>query len=300
MPVVNVSSATLRVDGAAEVGSDDLAVGRLAAEEFLSRGFDQLAYYAPQDTRYARQRGEGFAQAAAEAGTGIEVSTYRSQEAGGLHDWLNNLPGPVGLLASTDSAGRQAIEACVAMGRRVPEDVAVVGVDNDTQVCDLTYPPMSSVELPTHTIGYRACELLERMIRGEAPPSEPVRVPPRRLVRRQSSDIYAVPDPTVRQALRIIRERAASGVSVEDVLDGLEVSRRSLELLFRKHLGRSPKAELRRVQIEKARTLLTETLMPMSEVASRCGFAGQVRFAMVFKEVTGQTPTAYRQQRNPR
>jgi LacI family transcriptional regulator len=178
----------------------------------------------------------------------------------------------------------------------VPDDVAIVGCDNDELICTLAHPPLTSIQNAGERTAFEAARMLERWLDGHPPPEEPLLLPPGGLVVRQSSDILTIPDEDIRAAVRFIRDHIEELIGVEDVLRAVMISRRSLERKFKTILGRSPLDEIRRVRIERVKQLLTASDMPMPEIAARAGFSGPDRLAVVFRDETGMAPTDYRKQ----
>lgn len=304
LPVVDLNDLHLDL-GLPRVGSDMEAIGRLGAEHLLERGFRHLAFCGFTQETWSGQRRNGFVAAAGGAvGRG---SLYESPWAGlrehpwpeernRIARWLQSLPRPVGIMACNDARAQQVLEACRHLGAHVPDEIAVVGVDNAETFCELCNPPLSSVAPDAERIGFEAAVLLERLMAGKAAPRQPLRVPPRGVVTRQSSDVYAVEDTLVSRAVRFIREHACGGIKVEDVLREARCSRSVLERRFRQHLGRSPQAELRAVQLRRVRQLLTETDWTLPRIAEAAGFAHPEYLSVVFKRETGQTPNQYRRE----
>jgi LacI family transcriptional regulator len=190
----------------------------------------------------------------------------------------------------------QVSEACQLADLRVPDDVAIVGVDDDDLLCELGRPSLSSVALPSEQIGAEAAALLERLLHGKPPPPGPILLPPREVVVRQSSDILAITDPDVAAAVRFIRNHGSRTIQVADVLEAVPVSRRGLEWWFRRIIRRGIWEEIRRVHLERGKTLLAGSELPMAEVARRAGFTDARQLSVVFRQETGLTPTAYRRQ----
>jgi LacI family transcriptional regulator len=296
------------------VGIDDHAVGAAAAAHFLERGFRHFAFVGHTDHAYSTRRERGFAESLRMAGH----SPACFREAGRfdprgrvwaldprLSRWVRALPKPVGLFACNDVWGCQLSEACRQSEVAVPEEVAILGVDNDDLLCELARPSLSSVAVPGEAIGFEAAALLDRMLSrgpGEARPGTrkpPLLLPPRQVVTRRSSDILAVDDPYVAEALGVIRRRAGRAMSVDDVVDLVPLSRRSLERRFRSCLGRGVWEEIRRVQLERAKELLAGTELPMSAVAAAAGFSESKQLSVVFRQETRMTPTAFRRQTRP-
>jgi LacI family transcriptional regulator len=217
------------------------------------------------------------------------------QEQERLARWVTQLRKPVGIMASNDDRGHQVLDACRRAGMNVPHEVAVVGVDNDSNLCNLCTPPLSSIDTNASVVGYEAAALLMRLMRGDKPPKEPVLVgTPRGLVRRQSSDMLAIEDGELAKALQFIRDHACEGIQVSDVLAQTKHSPSTLERRVKAHFGRSLKTEITRVRLDSAKLLLQETNLKVSQIASRTGFNEAKYFCEVFRNVEGMTPTMFR------
>jgi LacI family transcriptional regulator len=200
----------------------------------------------------------------------------------------------LGVLAGNDPRGIQLLDACRRAGVAVPEEVAVVGVDNDELVCELAYPPLSSVIPDATRIGYEGAALLDRLMRGETAAAAMQTIPPQGLAIRQSSDVTAIADPRLADAMRFIREHACDGIGVDDVLDHLAVSRSVLQRLFRKQFDRSILDTITGVRIARVKQLLVETDLPLAVIARRAGFAYMEYLSSTFRRQTGWTPSTFR------
>jgi LacI family transcriptional regulator len=287
--------------GIVRIGSADGAIGRMAAEHLLERGFQSFGCCSFTNEHWSQRRRNGFV---AEVGhAGFECSVYESPRAGlkvwkqdqtKLVEWLRSLPKPVGILATNDLRGQHVLDACARENVAVPEQAAVIGVDNDELLCNLCNPPLSSVIPDPERIGYAAAEWLDRLMQGEKPKAMEKEIVPQGIAVRQSSDVFAVSDPVLAKALRFIRERACEGVSVQDLLDHLCVSRSWLERNFRKLVNRSPQAAIRLVQIKRCKELLRATSLPLEKIARLAGFEHPEYMSVVFKRETGDTPGHYR------
>jgi LacI family transcriptional regulator len=302
-PLVNVSGV-LADFPAPRVGLDDEAIGRTAAQHLLDRGLRHFAFVGHPGHGYSVRRETAF-RAAVEA-AGHAVASYLDPVShfdprGRLwaldlrvRRWLTRLPRPVGVFACNDLWGAQLSEVCRQAGLGVPEEVAMLGVDNDDLLCDLARPSLSSVAVPAEAVGFRAAALLDRLMAGGAPPAKPTLLGPIGVVSRQSSDILAIEDADVSEAVRYIRDRAHEPVTIDSILDTVAVSRRSLERRFRRVLGRGIWDEIRRVHVARARELLANTNMSMAEVAVAAGFSDGKHLAVVFRQELGLTPSEYR------
>jgi LacI family transcriptional regulator len=202
-------------------------------------------------------------------------------------------------MACNDQRGQHVLDACQRLNVAVPEQVAVIGCDDDAVLCNLCHPPLSSVIPNPERIGYEAAALLDRMMSGSAAPTTPQRIEPVGVHTRQSTDVLAIDDPAVASALRFIRERAFQGVSMKDVLKHSDMSRSLLERKFRQYLGHSPQAEIRSNQLKRVKQLLAESDLPLGEIAALAGYAHPEYMSVVFKRETGQTPGQFRASANP-
>ena len=289
--------------GLCEVRPDSRAAGVLAAEHLLDRGFRQFAFVGSWgDFPWSIDRGVGFAERLAAAGHRCESfpmprrpSDRRwGREQKILAAWLRSLPKPLGVLASDDDRGRQVCEACHTADLAVPDEVAVVGVDNDDLLCELADPPLSSVALDSEQAGWDAAALLDRMMRGEKVKRQRILVAPTGVVVRRSSDARTTGDLAVTQAVRFIHDNASRGIGVNDVVAAVGGSRRTLEVRFRKTLRRAVNAEIQRAKIERATRLLAETDLSVDRIARAAGFRTSGYLIRLFSREHGIPPGTYR------
>ncbi|MAT72704.1 MAG: XylR family transcriptional regulator [Planctomycetaceae bacterium] len=288
------------------VRTDNKAIAQLAATHLQDLGLRRFAYCGEPPNRangWVRERAEAFQSHIESTGYPCEIFFGRyapsrrwreSQDA--LQRWLESLQTPVGLMACNDARARHVAQACRAAGRRVPEDVAIVGVDNDDVMCELTQPRLTSIEQGARRIGYDAAALLDRMMCGEKPSSRSLVVPPVGIVTRQSTDVLAVNDPDIADALRFIRRRACDPITVKDVLNASQMSRSTLEARFREALGRSIHAEIRRVQVDAAQRLLATTTIPIKEIVNLVGVSSVQYFSALLRRALGKTPGQIRRE----
>lgn len=307
VPVVNVSSA-LSDNRFIRVSLDNRAIGEMVAKYFLDRGFKRFGYIGLAGREYSNQRELGFRRTLQSAGKDVlsyndpsnrsdqRVTRSWSNLDEPMRQWIAKLGRPVAVMTCNDWQGMQLSEMCRYAGLRVPEDVAIVGVDNDDLICDLCNPPLSSVAVPGERVGYEAAMLLDRMLQGNKPTESVVTLPPIGVVTRRSSDTLAIEDSDVAAAVRFIRLNAHRPMGVEDILEDVHISRRSLERRFRQLLGRSPLEEIRRAHVERAQSLLAGTDLSMPAVAKKSGFVSAERLSVIFRQETTLTPTSYRRQ----
>jgi LacI family transcriptional regulator len=295
VPAVNISNVLSPPAPLPSVYPDNDAVGRMAASYFLERGFVNFAFCCGSSGRYAQERRESFAQELKVAGHECAfLDGSNSADAADGTQPLANLARPLAVFCCGDLCAREIIHQATGASLQVPDQIAVLGVDNDEIHCELAGVQLSSIRLNTEQIGYEAAALLARLIDGQAPPNDPIRVPPIEVITRRSTDVLALADTEVAAAVRFIRDRGGREINVEDLLSQTRLSRRSLEMRFRKALGRSPYQEIRRVQIERAKLLLTRTDRPMREIADACGFRETRQLSVAFHERIGVTPRQYR------
>jgi LacI family transcriptional regulator len=301
-PVVNIGIASNT--GMADVANDDLAIGHAAAEHLLSRGLRHFGYvgHARRDVLEGRRR--GFAQRLRRSRFRVHefylpIQAARSKfslakDERAMIDWLRSLPKPAGVMACNDDRGSEVMEACRQAGLRIPEDVALIGVDNADPLCQLSFPPLSSVAVAAERIGYEAAVLLEKMMAGHRPPKRPLRIPPLGVVTRQSTDVVSVDDAQVAAALRFIRHNGHRPLRVSDVTHAAASNRRTLERKFRELLASTIHDRIEEERISRAKTLLAETRLPMTEVAEQSGYRNQAALSVAFRRALSVTPTSYR------
>ena len=285
------------------VGSNHRAIGCLGANHFLERGFHHFAFCGFSNELWAEQRRAGFCAVAEKAGALVPVyeSPWRGStvsrwdlEMEHIGKWLSDLPKPIGIMACNDARALHLLDACHQADILVPEEVAVIGVDNEEIFCELCNPALSSVAPDAERIGYLAAELLDQLMSGQAPPRQRTLVDPVCVATRRSSDTLAIKERTVAAAMRFISEQALHGCTVTDVINSVRVSRSFLERKFRQHLKRSPQAEIRRVQGSRIKQLLTETNFTLERISELSGFEHPEYMSVVFKRLFRQTPGQYR------
>jgi LacI family transcriptional regulator len=305
LPVVDVSAGRY-LPHVPCVETDNRAIAQLAIEHFLERGFRNLAFCGEPVFAWSNERQHYFQEIAMQKGLRCfvfapssgrgrkKVLLARQQQE--LTEWVRSLPKPAGVFACYDIKAQQLLEVCRMLGLAVPEELAVLGVDNDELLCNLATPPLSSVILNTHRTGYEAAALLDRLLAGHKVPPKVFPIAPLGIQTRQSTDILAIDNCEVAAAVRFIREHACTGINVEDVLAAAPLSRRVLESLFRKYLGRTPHEEIVRLKVERVKLLLAETNLSMAEIARHSGFHSVEYLSAAFKKTVGVSPRQYRRQ----
>lgn len=308
VPVVNLRGT---VDGLSFpfIGSDNRAIAKLAADHLLERGLRHFAFCGFRRGYHPKidERAAGFQQFIERAGGTFDAlrDTARrrrswEQEQAWIGRWIAGLPKPLGVLAANDDRGLQVLDACRRGGIAVPDQVAVLGVDNDEYLCSLSLPPLSSIDLNCEETGYRAAALLDRLMAGKRPPKRLPEIQPAGIIVRRSSDILATEDRDVVRAVQFIRDHACRPLQVKDVVQHVSISRSSLEPRVRAVTGRTIHQEIRKVQLNRAIELLADTDVPIKQVAHSCGFKNVQYLTRVFRGAIGTTPAAFRQNRSRR
>ncbi len=290
------SSRFIRIYG------DTEAIGKLAAEHLLDRGYKNYAFCGYDFINWSHARGNGFSKVLAE--NGFQTHYYVQPKSPSkrrweneqyiMAKWLQSLPKPVGVMACNDDRAQQVIEACKIENLHVPEQVSVLGVDDDEFVCDLTEPPLSSVFLNNEKAGFEASILLHKMMEDENFPNQEIIVAPTHIATRQSTEILALDDPQVALAVRYIRQHCKELIQVSDVVNVVALGRRTLEERFNKIIGRSIFNEIIRYRINKISEALLESNKSISEVALDFGYSSEAHISRYFKRIQGVTPLEYR------
>lgn len=288
--------------------SNDKLIGDMAAEHLLERGLRNFAYVGFSGEAWSLRRLAGFQDRLAQ--NKFEVNVFESPWAPlqnqsfdnsleQISSWLKELPKPIGVMACNDVRGQHVLSACRSLEIFVPEEVSIIGVDNDELHCSLSSPPLSSVIPDSETIGFEAAKKLASLLNGESTSERLQQVDPIGIATRQSTETIAVDDPDIAAAIAFMRENACRGISVDDVIDAISISRSSLERGMRRYLSRSPRQEIRRNQLKRACRFLTETDLALDKIAEQCGYKHPEYMHVVFKRETGITPGEYRKKRKP-
>jgi LacI family transcriptional regulator len=305
-PCVVHCSSSGNPDEAPVVCLDDAAAGETAAQHLMDCRLEHFAFYGRGWSATSVNRSRGFIDGLSARGYSCSSSPIDWPEPHKLNkphwpeliDWLRQLPKPVGIMAFDDSAAHDLAAACLSADLAVPEQVAIIGVNNDDLLCESAWPPLSSVEVDFSRMGYAAGSVLERMLDGKKikGPDRLTRLAPLGVVGRLSTDVLAVDEPQVAEAIRFIRTHACDPCNVADLLREVPVNRRWLERQFAQKLGRTPHDEIMRVRMETAKRLLLRPELSLEQIAFRCGFTAVSNFGRVFSQTQSTTPAAYRRE----
>ena len=298
-----------------QVGIDDQAIGRMAADHLARLGFRHFGYFGLPETGwggFSSERGKGFAAELQKRGHGVEMFDWNRNYPGRVsriactlwaekrwQRWLLWLPKPVAIFACDDLRAQWLSDSCYKLGLHIPEEVALMGAGGDELECQTAWPSLSTVRIPSATEGYEAARMLERLLAGQAPPTESILLSPDRVLTAASTELSAVSDPRLGRALRYIREHVHEKCPVEAMAQHTGLSRRVLENLFRQQLKTTPFKELRLLRIERACQLLRETNDSLDTIVGRIGYSCRSRFSTDFRRQMGITPVRYRKRQHP-
>jgi LacI family transcriptional regulator len=300
--VVVAQDFNSRFERITNITSDYLLTGQMAADFFLRKGFRNFAFYGYKKAVWSDERFEGFRRCLCEAGYENNIYEYNHQPLGSLwyyqtepvSEWIVQLPKPVALLTCDDNQGNKIAEVCKLTGIRIPQDVAVLGVDNDETICDLTDPPLSSISLSIEKAGYETARQIELLVRGRAAGRQDVVIHPCCIINRASTDLFATNDEYVSQALRYIHAHLGSKLTVDGIVKNLPLSRRLFEMRFRKITGMPVYQYIWNERIEKFIRTLLATEKSIAEILMETGEIDYHNFSRIFRKMKGCSPTCYR------
>ncbi len=303
LPTVNVDDVFPEVPRMGHVCTNEAERAKMAVSHFQERGLKHFAYYAPPSNDYSRECEKAFEARLSELnfpchvyrpGYRVTRRIKRDEQHKRIHRWLNNLPRPVAIFAVDARRGLELTEVCNLEGISVPDEVAILAADTDDLICSLSNPPLSSISVASQRIGYEAAAILHSMMQGERAPVTPVLISPTCVVAKQSTNVLAIDDAMITKAMRFIQTHAFQGIDVADVLREVPVSRRFLEMHFKRYFGRLPAEEIRRIRLDKGKELLLQSDLSVEAIAEACGYAGTTQFGVAFRKRFGKMPLAYR------
>lgn len=293
-----ITNTTEPLAGSPCVLIDNGAVGSLAAKYLVEKGFKSFAYCGFKDKLWSDCRGESFSITLKKSGYDVvEYIPGRSKNSKQEHlvGWLSSLAKPLALMCCNDDRAQDVLQACKVAAIRVPDEIAVLGVDNDQLVCDLSDPPLSSIALNSEKGGYQIAKALHDIMSGQKP-AENIVIKPTFVEERLSTDTLAIEDHVVADAIHYIKLNANRSLQVDDVANGVAVSKRTLQQRFRKSLGRSVFDEINSVRIEKMAKMLISTNLSVAQIARIMGFPGFEHVSRSFKKLKGMSPLEYRKE----
>lgn len=279
---------------------DDVEISKQVARHFFERDFVHFGFYGIKGENWSQRRQDALRQAIGSAGSFAHIHSLRGESEGDsnhnfeLQQWLVALPKPVAIMVCSDQRGLALLEACRAVGLTVPEQVSVVGVDNDLAFCEVATPNLSSVRGGHMRVGFEAAKLLNLLIDGQSPPDTPVLVAPNEIVVRESSDSRSISDPAVRDAVRFIRERLSEAITNEDIAKAVGISKTRVQVRFRAALGMSIREFVAERRLLRAEKLIVATDLTFADIAERCGFRHHEYLGYVLKKRRGITPRQLR------
>lgn len=299
-----VSGITEPTDTIYQIKTHDTAFGQVAADYLLERGFQSFAYCGFEGILWSQRRAQSYSRRLAEAG--FPTAVYETMHSKRRHisgpavraiaQWLKTLKKPVAILAGNDDRALEITLACKMTGLEIPDQVSILGVDNDELICDLSHPPLSSIRLNTEKAGYQAAEILHALMQGKRVdcPANRIDVLPLHVVTRHSTDILAIDDPEVAAAIRYIRDHAKQKINVDEIAQKVTLSKRTLQQRFKKIRGHSVHDEIKRMRIDSLTRMLLDTNLLISQIAEAFKFQDVAHLSNWFKQEKGMSPSAYR------
>jgi LacI family transcriptional regulator len=301
---VDLEDSEYAVRGVPKIRPNNRHVGRVGAEHLLERGFGSYGYCGFSSEMWSVERKTGYVEALSAMGRSCSIfetaysyeltPDWDTQERDSIRKWVEGLPRPAGIMACNDMRALQVIDAVLEAGFAIPDEISVLGANNESIRAELSHPPLSSVPMNTYEWGQLGAKAMDTILKGGAP-DELQFVEPMPVVVRRSTDTLAVDDPAVVQALMIIHQEACTGLRVDDLARRVCISRSLLERRFRKYLRRSPQEEIRNAKIARTKHYLIETDKKLDEIAEITGFEHPEYLSVMFKRLTGETPRDYRQ-----
>lgn len=309
VPTVGFGSYSQEIDGYLKfpvVTSNQTEIGRMAAQHFMNNGMRHFAFCGGDESApWCVLRQESFIKTLADNDydCAIYEPDFKSPVSmpdaiSSLGEWLDSLPKPCGVFVFFDGWARWVLDACVLQEIQVPQEVSVLGVDNDRWLCELSQPMLSSIDANIRTAGYKAAELLDQLIDGSTVLPEVSYIDPSNVVTRDSSNYMSFDDPEVAIALRYINEHACDPITTADVLKVTGMSNSTAYRKFMKSIGRSIHNEIQRIQMNRIKDLLVSTNLNVNAIAQRAGYDNVRYLTQVFRDLTGQTPTEYRRKQS--
>jgi LacI family transcriptional regulator len=289
-----------------QVRTDVMAEGGMAVDHFLNCGLRHFAFFSYGEAWWIKVHREAYCKVLEQRGcqchcyqpptSDRSMPVWTEKQRPGLIKWIGSLPRPIGIFTPGDPHSLRLLDLCRELDIAVPEEIAILGLCNDSVICETVRPTLSSIDVDARRVGFEAAGLLDRMMSGK-PAKDIIYVPPSHVVVRQSTDLMAIEDSDVAHAVRFIRQFACKAIDVSHVVEDVGLSRRALERRFRQSLGRSPKEEIMRIRIDHAKMLMAQTDQTSESIARKSGFSSLEYFTKVFRQKVGMKPQAYRKMR---
>lgn len=306
LPIVNIHTKLKPPDFVPTVRVNDYELGRSAANYYFRRGFRNFIYAGSDNFWFSKERERGFLDGV-RAGKGrlfpkIDLwKTFNPKEREAVINMLRCLPKPIAIYAMNDENLIRFLEGLnEAKDLQIPDEVAILGTENDDLFCDFTMLPLSSIDTNAFNTGRRAADILLEMIEGKKPEPEQLILPPGKITTRQSTNIWTINDEGVKKAMHIIQEEAHQGLTADALADRIYLSRRALDMKFKKYFSRTTSEQIQATQLKRAKDLLAKTDRSLQFIADECGFSTQSLFTVVFKRIIGETPSTFRKRNRSR
>lgn len=285
------------------ITGDYRKTGKMAAEFFLNKGFQHFAFYGYRDAVWSQERCEGFYDCIAAQGLGNNFYSYQEQslddlwfyEAPPLLSWLKSLPQPTALMACDDNQGNRITEICKVNNIKVPDKIAILGVDNDEIICNLSDPPLSSISQNIARGGFEAAELIDHLLNDEDESYwKDVVIQPVNIINRHSTDFYSTTDLHIHTVLKYIYKNIASDISVSDIVKQVPLSRRLLEIRFKQATQQSIHKYIFNLRMDRFAQLLLASDDPITDIAEQVGINNLKNLSRQFKILKKVTPNEFR------
>lgn len=302
-PVINVSGIELPNVDFPRVTINYQAGGKLAVDHFVDRGYHHFGYVGPLNLRYVKRHARSFQQAVEEGGYTFHQFDHRGALSSSrswrrrmdeLGDWLITLPKPTGIFCWATAAGLQVLDACRERKITVPDEVAVLGDDDDQLLCEAASPPLSAIVTASEQQGFLAAQYLNDILSGKSLSEQVTLVDPIEITTRRSTEALAINDNELRKAVIYLRQNAYGPLTVDEIADAVPMTRRSLERKFRQFFDRTPHEELQRLRLDRVKILLAKTDLSIVKVATRAGFSSPEHMTTLFRKKFKTTPLRYR------
>jgi Transcriptional regulators len=307
IPIIGVGSSypdDLSYPNVPYVAADNYAIIEAAFSHLCAKGINKFAFYSIPPNRYCRWAGVReriFEQILRKKGykgviyQGMTTSLDNWQESlDKLSIWLQSLPINTGIIAVNDARAHHILQACDRVGIKIPEELCLIGIDNEEVINDLAMVSLSTVKQGTEEMGFNAASLLQKRFSNGKFPKSPLLIAPKKIIARRSTDYRSVQDPYVIQAIHYIQDYACKGIKVEQVISEMQISRSNLEIRFKASLGKTIHSVIHEEKFNQAKYLLTDSSLSIQAISEQCGYPSVQYFYFLFKKLYGMTPKEFR------